>query len=589
VRAYLRSGVTLRQARAEVDALSARLRDRYPAENAGLRISLLPERRTRPLIDASDLMPIVGSMLIGLGIIVLANTCGSVMGLVLARSTERQKEISLRLALGASARQVLSHAVLESLLVALAGGLVAWFVVGWAADLISVQVSLSSGFRFDVQTDNTVLAFTLLLATLAGITVGSIPALAATRSDIRSNLLGHGATTDSRRTRARARVVVVQFALVTVLLVTAGLFVGGARVAADTELGFATDHRLLVGVSPRDNGYDERRGRQIFDDVLARAASLPGVRSATIVQDVPLGASSSSIEVRAHDQPADAPLRRISYNVVGPNYFEAIGIPLARGRTFDAPGALTGNPAIVNERLAAMYWPGQDPIGKEIVVVREGTADGRYEVIGVARDAKYNSIREAPRAYIYLPYAQHYRSDMVLVMHTRLDPTAMVPAARAMIREVDPLLEPTTISTLQASIALNALGSIRVGAGLLSVFGTLGMALAVLGMFGLLSYTTRLQHREIGIRMALGATPLRVMRHLLTRSLELAGRGVTAGLAFSVAIAVLLRGSVFGIGSLSAAPFVVIPALLAGLALVAGYLPARRVLIGNPMLALRHE
>jgi hypothetical protein len=202
----------------------------------------------------------------------------------------------------------------------------------------------------------------------------------------------------------------VQFAMVTVLLVTAGLFTGSANVAKEAELGFATDDRLLIGLAPGDNGYDEARGRQILDEAVTRASSLPGIRSATMVHDVPLGPSSTSMEVRVQDAPAAVPPRRVSYNVVGPTYFETMGIPIVRGRTFDASDARAGDPAVVNETLARSYWPGDDPIGKELVTARAGAGARIYQVIGVARDAKYNSIplyssssRRCSRAWHWQP------------------------------------------------------------------------------------------------------------------------------------------------------------------------------------------
>jgi putative ABC transport system permease protein len=462
--------------------------------------------------------------------------------------------------------------------------------VRWTAGFLSAAVPLGSTYRFDVQPDLTVFVFTFLIAGTAGIAIGVVPALAAIRTDIRSILASaHAVTTDRRRTRMRARIVIGQFAIVTVLLVTAGLFTGSANVGKEAEVGFATSDRLLIRLSPGDNGYDEPRGRQIVDDILTRAASLPGVGAATSVHDVPLGASSASFEVRAQDQPLDAAPRRVSYNVVGPNYFATMEIPIVRGRHFDVPGALAGNPVIVNETLAGSYWPGEDAIGKRLTVAREGDNVRRYEVIGVARNAKYNSIVEAPRGYIYLPYAQHYRSEMTLVLHTAPNAVAVVDAARAIVRQVDPTLALNDITTLEASIDTNALGSVRFGAGLLGIFGALGTALAVLGMFGLLSYTTQLQKRDIGIRMALGATHAEVMRHLLGRSVRLAGKGVAGGLVVSVIVATLVRRSIFGIGSLELAPFVIIPAMLAGVALIAGYLPARRIVSGDPIKALGHE
>jgi predicted permease len=590
VRGYLRPAVGTRAAQAEVDTLAVRLRERYPVENAGLRILVLPERRTRPLIDAGGLVPIVGSMLIGLGIVVLINTCGSVMGLLLARSVERQREVSLRMALGATARQVIGASVLEGVLVAISGGLVASLVVAWGAQAIATGVPIGSGYRFDIQPDPRVLAFTFVIAAIAGAAIGLVPALAATRADIRSNLgSGQGVTSDRRRTRTRARVVMVQFALVTVLLVTAGLFMGRAGGTQDVDIGFATGSRILIPVSPGDNGYDEPRGRQILDEALARAGALPGVRSATLVQDVPLGASSSSIEVRAQDQAADAPSRRVSYNVVGPKYFETMAIPLVRGRSFDSPGALAGSPAIINETLADTYWRGQDPIGKSLIVAREGVDAQRYDVIGVARNAKYNSLGEAPRGFVYLPYARHYRSEMTLVLHAPVNIAATTADVRAVVEAIDPTLVPNDVTTLDASIETNALGSTRVGAGLLVIFGALGTTLAIFGLFGLLSYTTRLQNRDIGIRMALGASHAMVTRYLLGGSLRLAAKGIAAGVLVAILVAMLLRSVVFGIGALDATPFLVIPALLGSIALLVGYIPVRRVLAVNPMKALAHE
>jgi predicted permease len=589
VRGHLRPGVGMKTAQAEVDILSVRLRERYPAENAGLRVLVLPERRTRPLIDAGGLVPIVGSMLIGLGIVVLINTCGSVMGLLLARSVERQREVSLRMALGATSKQVIGASVLESVLVAMGGGLVASVVVAWGARVIATGVPLASGYRFDIRPDPRVLAFTFLIAAVAGAAIGLVPALGAARADIRSSLgSGHGVTGDRRRTRARTRVVMVQFALVTVLLVTAGLFMSGASGTKNTDIGFATDSRILIPVSPGDNGYDETRGRQILDEALTRAAALPGVRSATLVWDVPLGASSSSIEVRAQGQAADAPPRRVSYNVVGSKYFETMAIPMVRGRSFDAPGALAASAAIINETLAESYWPGQDPIGQALIVAREGDAR-RYDVIGVARNAKYNSLREAPRGFVYLPYAQHYRSEMTLVLNAPVNLAATTAAVRELVESIDPTLVPNDVTTLDASIETNALGSVRLGSGLLVIFGVLGATLAVFGLFGLSSYTTRLQRRDIGIRMALGATTAMVTVELLGGSLRLAGRGMVAGFVLAVVVAVVLRGTVLGIGALDPVPFLTVPVLLAVVTLAAGYLPVRRVLNENPMSALSHE
>jgi predicted permease len=586
VRGYLKPGVSRSQAQAEIETLAARLRERYPVENAGLRIQVLPEKRTRPLIDVTSLAPVVGSMVIGLGLVVLINACGSVMGLTLARSIERQREVAVRRALGASTRQVLWENVLESLLIALGAGLVAWIAVGWIADAVSAGLSASSDYRFDLQPDITVLAFTIFVAGASGVAIGVVPALAAIRTDIRS-VLGGGRGASPGRTRLRARIVMVQFAVVTVLLVTAGLFAESATAAKETELGFSQEDRLLVPVSPGDNGYDESRGRRIVEEVLARARAIPGVRAATAVRDVPLGPSSSSFEVRAEGQGPNADARRVAYNVVAPNYFEAMGIPIVRGRTFDSPAA--GSPVVVNETLAALYWPGADPIGHGLTIAREGGETARYDVVGVARDAKYNSMNEGRRPYIYLPYSQNYRSEMTLVLYAPGNVAAIPDTVRNIVRQVEPALTPTDITTLEASIDANAMGTVRFTTAVLSAFGIVGTALAVFGMFGLLSYTMQLQKRDIGIRMALGATNARVMQHALGWSVGLAVRGVAAGLLGSVLVATLLERSIFGVGSLGSSPFLIVPVVLAGVAMLAGYLPIRHVLADDPMRALGQD
>jgi ABC-type antimicrobial peptide transport system permease subunit len=210
-------------------------------------------------------------------------------------------------------------------------------------------------------------------------------------------------------------------------------------------------------------------------------------------------------------------------------------------------------------------------------------------VIGVARNAKYNSLREAPRGFVYLPYAQHYRSEMTLVLNAPVNLAATTAAVRELVESIDPTLVPNDVTTLDASIETNALGSVRLGSGLLVIFGVLGATLAVFGLFGLSSYTTRLQRRDIGIRMALGATTAMVTVELLGGSLRLAGRGMVAGFVLAVVVAVVLRGTVLGIGALDPVPFLTVPVLLAVVTLAAGYLPVRRVLNENPMSALSHE
>jgi ABC-type antimicrobial peptide transport system permease subunit len=304
---------------------------------------------------------------------------------------------------------------------------------------------------------------------------------------------------------------------------------------------------------------------------------------------VPLGPSSSSIEVRPADQ-AGADAARISYTVIGTDYFAAMQIPLLEGRAFTAGDTTAASPvAIVNERLAGRFWPGQSAIGERLTVPGDDGTGRTYEIVGVARNATYNSLFETPRGYIYLPFAQHYRSEMTFVMHTDVDPAPVMAAVQQRLQTIDRAMAVYDVSTLDASIDTNALGATRVGARLLMTFGGLGALMAVLGMYGLLSYMTQLQRREIGIRMALGATAAVVTAFLVRRGMRLALPGIAVGAALAAVVAAIVRGFMFGVGSIDLVMAAAVPALLAAVALLAGYLPARRILAGNPIGGLGRE
>jgi predicted permease len=589
IRASVRPGTTVAQAQAELDVLSTRLQERYPVENAGLRISLVPETRTRPTIDMRDRMPVVGALLMGLALMVLLNTCANVTGLTLARSVGGQRDVSLRLALGASTRRVVSQVVLENVLIALAAGVAGFVVVRWGAAVLSATVALNPPYHIDIEPNLLVFAFTLALAALAGVAVALAPALSAVRTDLRAMLhYGQGATEDRRRTRARGRAVMTQFALVTVLLTTAILFTRSASNAKTADLGFATDNRLLFTLAPGDNGYDAERGRRIIEDLLTQVRGIPGIRAASIVHDVPLGPSSSSIEVRPADQ-STADAARTSYTIVDADYFAVTAIPLLAGRSFDErDSAAAPRVAVVNELLARRFWPGENAVGKQLRLARDAD-DTRFEIVGVVRNATYNSLFETPRGYIYLPYSQNYRSEMTFVLHSQSDPTSLVRPVEQRLQEIDRSMALYAITTFDAAVDTNGLGTTRVGAGLLLTFGGLGGLMAVLGMYGLLSYLTQLQRREIGIRMAVGATAAMVIAFLMRRGMRLALPGIAVGFVLAAGVAILIRSFMFGVGSIDFLTSAIVPAVLAAVALLAGYLPARRIVATNPIAALGRE
>lgn len=587
----LAPGTTLAEARADVDAITAALREEHPAENRELRTLVIPETEARPEVDAASLAPFIASLLVLVAGIVLAIVGANVTSLFLVRSTQRRREFAIRLALGSTRRQIVGHQLVECLLIACAAGLVGLLAADLGGTALSRLEPPSDLPAFvDVRPDWTVLLLGLLVTVATGVGIGLAPALSAFRTDMSGVLKPTSGSGAAAGTRLRSVVVSGQIALLTVLLVATGLFVRSAAAARDVGLGFDPANVLLLTVDPMDHRYDAQRGRQLFAELLQRVRTVPGVRSASVAAHVPFGPSSDSYEVLPTDRPVIEDPARVSYNVIGRDYFATMRIPVLTGRSFDDRDQPQSLPvAMVSETLARRFWRGGDAVGKRLTILAPDGAGRAVDVIGVAGDARYASLRDAPRGYLYLPSAQHHRTGITLHVRTEQSPTALAAPIREVVRDIDPdltLFDVTTLDGVVAGAVLTAAGG---GAALAGAFGLVGLILTVLGMYGLMSYVAMLRRHEIGVRIALGATESDIVLLFLRHGLRSTATGLAMGLTMSAVLGQAIGSVLIGVGPADPLVLVSVAFTVSVVAAAACYLPSRRLLVGNPLGVLRHE
>ncbi len=595
VLARLRPGVTLEQARARMEGVARGLHAAHPESwtdlrKQGRRISLLPEAEARILPQvrgpALGLLALLGGT-VGL---VLLVCCANVAGLMLARATGRTQEVGVRLSLGATRGRIVRQMLTESLLLAAAGGAAGVLAAVWATDLLmAVRIPAPLRVGLDLRPDARVLAATALVVAATGVVFGLAPALRASRPDLVGVLKGGGGTVGRGRRRfpLRSALVVAQVAVSLLLLVGAGLFLRSLQRAAGIDPGFRVDNLLLVSLEPPPGAERTADRVRVAREVQERAAALPEVVSASWAAYAPMGIETSrrGVSVEGY-QPGEGEDMEIPFNVVGPRYFETMGTPLLRGRPLDArdrrgaPGAV-----VVNEAFARRYWPGRDPLGRRVSL--SGPEGPFLEVVGVARDGKYSSLADEPRPYVY---ASALQEDWGAVLHLRTagEPRRVLGALRAAVREAAPgwsLEEPRTMAEqLDASLLVQ-----RAAGRVLAVFGCAALLLAAVGVYGVLAYAVARRRREIGVRMALGARAADVLRLVLRQGVVLTALGVAIGLPAAWALARLLGGFLLGGSASDPVAFLGTPLLLAAVALLACWIPARRAVRVDPMVSLRAE
>ena len=586
----LKPGVTIEQARAEVAAIGRTLAREHPVVNEGRGIAAQPSHRLGGFAR-SYVAAFIGLLFALVGLVLLI-ACTNVAGMLLARGVARGREVALRLAVGAKRGRIVRQLVTESVMLSLGGALAGvaaalWMIGALRAFLPALPVDVAIDLRLDWR----VIGFSTLLAVTTGVLFGLVPALQAARTDLAAALKDGAAGHAPRRARLRHGFVVAQVAMSVLLVVCALLFARSLREAGRIDPGFDAAHVDSASIDFRLAGYDAARGARVSADVLDRVRRLPGVESAAYAAVAPLTGSGLGLgALTLPGQAADARDRvRPDWNVVTPGYFETLRTRIVAGRAFteaDRGGAT--DVAIVNQAFARRAWPGADPIGQVLHQHETQGAPPRVlTVVGVAQDAKYRSIGEEPRAFIYVPHAQQYRAETYLLARTDGRRSAL-PGIAAAVRQIDPNLPITHAAPLAELTSLGLLPH-RLAAWVAGAFGAVGLLLASIGIYGITAFNVTQRTREIGVRVALGAARADVLRLVVGQAMRMAIAGAAGGLLLAAAATQLLRGLLYGVTPLDPVSFGAGAGLFAGLALAASWLPARRAASVNPVEALRTE
>lgn len=581
----LAPGSTMAEAQAGLDVVAARLAREHPTINAGRGLRLY-ELWRQPSGGTGMVLPVM-AVLGGLVATLLALVCANMASLLLARTTGRQRELAVRRSLGASRGQVIRLLVTESVVLALLAGLLAGALARWSGALLDAFIPpMPIPIAIDAGLSVGVIGFATLVSLLVGLLVGLIPALQASRVDLVTPLKdgAAGAVATWRRGRVRQGLIVAQVALALVLLVSAGLFLRTLDAARRLDPGFRARHGIVGMVDVAALGYDQARGLDLYARLADELGRLPGVEAAAVGQRLPLtltDSSDRSVEVEGYTPAAGEDLN-VYYASVGPGYFDTLQLPLAEGRDFTARDT-PESPfvVVVNQAMARRYWAGRSSLGGRVKI-----GDRWAEVVGVAGDAKYGSISESPRAFMYLAVNQAYRPGMRLIVRTAGNPDALVPAIRQAVRRLDPALPLFDVQTFEQHLAF-AFFLFEMAATLLGVFGLTAALLAALGLYGVVAHSVGMRTREIGVRMSLGATASDVRRLVVGQGLGLALGGIAVGLGIALGVTRLFASQLIGIGPYDPAAYAGTALVLVAITAVACYLPARRAARLNPVQALR--
>ena len=586
----LRAGVSERQAESAVETVASRLEQQYPKENQGRGGTLSPIADASLGINLHDQVARAGEVLMGIVGLVLLIACVNLANLLLAQTARREKELCLRAALGAGSGRLVRQSLTESLLLSLVGGAVGLLIGYWGRSVLwSYRPAFLRQADLALSLDGRVLAFTFAIAVLTAILFGMVPAWKVSRPNL-MDVLNTGGRSGSMawgRSRFRQALVVSEVALALVTLVGAGLFLRSLRYAQGLDPGFESKKLFVIGVDLGSQHYDQDHGEQYYRDAIERAGSSPGVQSAAVASNFPLGGGlARTIFLEGQDEKSGKRGTLTSLNDVSSGYFQTVGIPLLRGRAFnDLDRKETKPVAIVNHAMAKHFWPSENPLGKRFHFFGETQL---LEVVGEVADSWQFGVAEDPQPVAYMPIAQDYSPFGVLDVRTAGNPSAVIPSVREQVQSIDRNLAFIAVNTI-GELLDQGLWAPRMGAMLLGVFGLLALLLATVGIYGVLSYSVSQRTQEVGIRMALGATSRTVLGLVVGQGMLLVAIGVGIGLAGSLGLARLLASLLFGVKTSDPATFAVVSLVLAVAAFVATYIPARRATKVNPITALRYE
>jgi putative ABC transport system permease protein len=582
----LKPGVTLEQAQADLAAVSARLQKAYPNDNFGWAAEAISLREDLVGDLRKPLLVFLGA--VGL---VLLIACANVANLMLARGAARQRELAVRAAIGAGGGRLVRQVLAECLMVAGIGGAAGAALAVGGVELLRHMNPDGLPFYITLALDRTALAFAVAVSLLTGLVFGAAPAVRAARVDLNASLRDgtRGAGDGTERSRLRGALVVAELALSVVLMVGAGLLIRSYRALEGTDLGFDERGVLTVRVSLPDAKYAERARRLAFyDALLPRVAAMPGVTTVGSAQGIPFSGWNvqGGITIEGKPAPRQGEEFVAHYQFVSPGYFPALGVPLVRGRALAPTDRDTSaGVVVINETFARRAFPGEDPIGRR---VRYGN-DPWVTVVGVMRDFRHYRLPQPMGPAMYSAYASGPTYTQTLAIRTSLpDPLALVPAVRAAARALDPDVPLYQVQTLAQQVS-RSLWRQRMQGQVLGAFAALALLLSVVGLYGVVSYAVAQRTRELGVRMAIGASRRQVVRLVLGQGARLALVGVGVGLLGALALARVVESLLYGVDSLDPLTFVAVPALLCAVALLACWAPARRATRVDPLIAMRAE
>jgi macrolide transport system ATP-binding/permease protein len=583
----LKPGKTVAEAQANIATIARQLEQAYPKTNEQLGVEVYSLTQS-PNSGKRAMQPVLAILMAAVAVVLLI-ACANVANLLLGRAASRRREIAVRLAVGASRSRLVRQMLTESFVLASLGAAIGLAFAFWTARFLTAFLPpYGMSVSFDTRPDSAVLGFTMALTVITAILCGLAPTLQASTQDLTGTLksstavLGRGL----RRVSLRQALVVIQVALSMVALVSAGLFVRSLREASNADPGFDPKGVLLASFDPFLSAYNDSRGREFYRRLVERIATVPGVQSASLARRLPLtrsGIAFAAVTIDGYTPAPDEDMR-LNYETVGPKYFQAMRISLVQGRDFDerdherAPGVV-----IVSETMAQRYWTGGDALGKRLKLGKDW-----LEIVGIARDVKLRRLNEPPQPFLYVPLLQDYRSNMILVARTAVDPGTVMHAVRAEVAGIDPEMPMFDVKTLEEHIGISLFLQ-RMAATLLSIFGLLALSLAAMGLYGVLAYSVSQRTRELGIRISVGAERRDIYRLILGQGLALSMVGLLGGLVAALAVTRLMGSLLYGISATDPATFISIALLLIGVALLACFFPARRATRVDPMIALRVE
>lgn len=586
----LKPGLEMSAAEASLKTMATHLETEFPKDNMGRSVALSPLADAAVGVNDHKRIALAGAMMMGVVGLVLLIACVNLANLLLAQGARRQKEISLRAALGAGRTRIVRQMLTESMLLSLAGGVVGLAIAYAGRSILwSLRPPFIEQSGIDLSLDSRVLLFTFGVAIFTGFIFGLVPAIKTSRPALMEILKagGRGGTMGWRRDPLRSLLVVGEMALALITLVGAGLFLHSMQNAQKTDLGFESKNLLAMNFDLAALHYEEGRGQQFYRAAVEKVKSSPGVASASIASNFPLGGGFlRTVFPEGQDETSGYRGTLTLVDDITPNYFDTLRIPVTRGRIFtDGDRMETAPVAIISEAMAKQHWPNEDAVGKRFHFIGDTAL---REIVGVVANSVVNEVGEDPQPIVFLPMTQDYVPAATLHVRTTGNPEAVVATTRAALQSLDPNVAITNVFTIE-QIMSQALWAPRMGGFLLALFGALALVLSAVGVYGVLSYSVNQQTREIGLRMALGAQRGDVMRLILGQGLRLTVLGLGLGVLVALGLMRVLVSLLFDVRAYDPTTYTAVTLLLTAVALLACYIPARRAMRVDPMVALRYD